>query len=142
MSKEDQILSLLENIQKQISLLEENNDAKFQAIDERFNDMDQRFNTIDERFNAIDQRFNAIDEKFNAVDQRFNAIDEKFNTVDQRFNAMEELITSEIESTRAELKVEIQYVHDELKDLRADLANVEQVTAKNWLDISRLKAIR
>lgn len=55
---------------------------------------------------------------------------------------MEELIISQIESVGTELKAEIQYVDDELKGLRTDLANVEQVTAKNWLDIPKLKAIR
>lgn len=55
---------------------------------------------------------------------------------------MEELIISQIESVGTELKAEIQYVHDELKGLRTDLANVEQVTAKNWLDIPKLNAIR
>ena len=42
----------------------------------------------------------------------------KFETMDRRFDSIEESIVRKIESTRAELKAEIQYVHDMLKDLK------------------------
>ena len=57
-------------------------------------------------------------------------------------DSLEQTIITENEITREELKTEIQYVYDELQDLRADFTNIEQVTAKNWLDISRIKAIK
>lgn len=59
-----------------------------------------------------------------------------------RFDSLEKHISKEIQSTRDELKTEIQYVYEEVKDLKDSLSNVEQVTAKNWLDITRLKAIK
>ncbi|NLW22935.1 MAG: hypothetical protein GXY88_06755 [Tissierellia bacterium] len=114
-------------------------EQRFESVENRLDSMEQRFESVDKRFDSMDQRFESVDKRFDSMEQNTN---EKFAAIDKRFDSIEETIVKEIESTRAELKAEIQYVHDELKDLRTDLANVEQVTAKNWLDISRLKAIR
>ena len=114
MNNEDKILTILESIQKQIG-------------------------TMDNRFDAIDNRFDTMDNRFDTMDNRFDAME---NNTNNRFDAMEKFIAKEIQSTRDELKIEIQHVYDEVKEIKEDFNNIEQVTAKNWLDISRLKSVR
>ena len=62
---------------------------------------------------------------------------DRFDTMDNRFDAMKKFIAKEIQSTRDELKIEIQHVYEEVKEIKEDFNNIEQITAKNWLDISR-----
>ena len=111
MNNEDKILTMLDNIQKQIG------------------SMENRFNTMESNTN---NRFDNIENRFDTMEINTN----------NRFDAMEKFIAKEIQSTRDELKLEIQHVYDEVKEIKEDFNNIEQVTAKNWLDISRLKAVR
>lgn len=114
MNNEDKILTMLESIQKQIG-----------SMENKFTNMENRFDTMESNTN-----------------NRFDTIDNRFDTMDNRFDDMEKFIAKEIQSTRDELKLEIQHVYDEVKEIKEDFNNIEQVTAKNWLDISRLKAVR
>lgn len=125
MNNEDKILTMLENIQKQIGSMENRFDTMESNTNNRFDTMDNRFDTMDNRFDAMDNRFDTMESNTN-----------------NRFDAMEKFIAKEIQSTRDELKLEIQHVYDEVKEIKDDFNNIEQVTAKNWLDISRLKAVR
>lgn len=77
-----------------------------------------------------------------STNKRFDKVEQRFDLADHKIETLEQTIITENETTREELKTEIQYVYDELQDLRIDFANIEQVTAKNWLDISRIKAIK
>ncbi|OIJ14208.1 hypothetical protein BKP37_08985 [Anaerobacillus alkalilacustris] len=83
------ILTELQQMNKRINSLEENQNQRFKGIDERFDAVDQRFKGIDERFDAVDQRFKGIDERFDIVDQRFKGIDERFDIVDERLETIE-----------------------------------------------------
>lgn len=114
MNNEDKILTMLDNIQKQIG------------------SMENRFNTMESNTNN----------RFDNIENRFDTMENRFDTMGNRFDAMEKFIAKEIQSTRDELKLEIQHVYDEVKEIKEDFNNIEQVTAKNWLDISRLKAVR
>lgn len=95
--------------------------------------------SIQNQIVSMENRFNTMEKN---TSERFDAVDRRFDSVDERFDAMEKFIVKEIQSTRDELKVEIQHVYDEAKELKEGFNNIEQVTAKNWLDISRLKSVR
>ena len=94
--------------------------------------MQQQMTSMQEQITSLEKNTN----------QRFDAVDQRFEGIDQRLDSLEQTIITENEITREELKTEIQYVYDELQELRTDFTNIEQVTAKNWLDISRIKAIK
>lgn len=94
---------------------------------------------IQNQIGSMENRFDAME---NNTNNRFDTMENRFDTMDNRFDAMEKFIIKEIQSTRNELKLEIQHVYDEVKELKEDFNNIEQMTAKNWLDISKLKAIR
>ena len=70
------------------------------------------------------------------------SIQKQIGAMDNRFDALEKFIAKEIQSARDELKLEIQHVYDEVIEIKEDFNIIEQVTAKNWLDISRLKSVR
>lgn len=94
--------------------------------------MQQQMTSMQEQITSLEKNTN----------QRFDAVDQRFEGIDQRLDSLEQTIITENEITREELKTEIQYVYGELQELRTDFTNIEQVTAKNWLDISRIKAIK
>ncbi len=118
-------------------------DERFNTIDERFNTMDERFNTMDERLNSMestmDERFNTMDERFNTMDERFNTMDERFEDLKQDIKRLDNRITEEHRLTRKESKHEIQYVYDEVKELRQDFSTVKLVTADNMKSIAKLQ---
>ena len=49
------------------------------------NQMDARFVAIEARFNEIDARFIAIEARFNEIDKRFNELDAKINLLRGEF---------------------------------------------------------
>jgi len=49
------------------------------------NQMDARFVAIEARFNEIDTRFIAIEARFNEIDKRFNELDAKINQLRGEF---------------------------------------------------------
>ncbi|MCY8616062.1 hypothetical protein MOD79_00900, partial [Bacillus haynesii] len=49
----------------------------------------ERFNAVDERFKEIDGRFDAVDERFKEIDERFDAVDERFKEMDKRLDRLE-----------------------------------------------------
>jgi uncharacterized protein YdcH (DUF465 family) len=56
-------------------------DARFVAIEARFNEMDTRFIAIDARFNAIETRFNELDAKIIALRGEFLEFKEEMRLV-------------------------------------------------------------
>lgn len=121
MDNEEKILMILGDIQKQ-----------FNSFHSRLSDLEK---STEEQFKSLDNKFS--DSEKNTKDQ-FKLLEEK---MDNRFKLIEECIKNEHDMTRKELKSEVQYVHDEVKEMREDFRAVEQITAKNWRDINNLKSI-
>ena len=55
--------------------------ARFVAIEARFNEMDARFIAIEARFNEIDKRFNELDAKINQLRGEFVEFKEEMRLV-------------------------------------------------------------
>ena len=55
--------------------------ARFVAIEARFNEMDTRFIAIEARFNEIDKRFNELDAKINQLRGEFLEFKEEMRLV-------------------------------------------------------------
>jgi len=51
----------------------------------------------------LDARFTAVDVRFNAIDGRFTAVEKRFNTVDQRFTSLEERLIEQMRDMQTEL---------------------------------------
>ena len=56
-------------------------DARFVAVEARFNEMDMRFVAIEARFNEIDKRFNELDAKINQLRGEFLEFKEEMRLV-------------------------------------------------------------
>ena len=56
-------------------------DARFVAIEARFNELDARFIAIEARFNEIDKRFNELDAKINQLRGEFLEFKEEMRLV-------------------------------------------------------------
>jgi len=69
-------------VKEEVGHLEKTMNAKFDA-------MNARFDAVDTKFNAVNVRFDAVDTRFEAVNARFDAVDEKFDAVNARIDALE-----------------------------------------------------
>jgi len=70
-----------------------------QYLDDRFEQQEQRFNA---RFDAIDRRFEAIDQRFDRQEQRFNA---RFDVIDQRIEEVKRHTGVLVEGLRHEVQL-------------------------------------
>lgn len=96
---------------------------------------------INERFNTIDKRLDSIDKRIDSMDKRINLIQEQVTENTHLLKALEE----NTKVTRAEqekLSYKISEIEGDIKSIKKDLGTVELVTANNWSDIARLKAIK
>jgi tetrahydromethanopterin S-methyltransferase subunit G len=95
--------------------LEEKSDARFGQVDSRFTQVDARFGQLEEKFDA---RFGQLEEKFDA---RFGQLEEKF---DARFGQVESRFT-QVDSRFAQLEEKID-VNAELAEyrLKTEIAGV------------------
>jgi hypothetical protein len=53
------------------------------------NEMSLRFDAVDQRFGEIDRRFDAVDRRFGEIDRRFDDVDERFGEVGKRFDKLD-----------------------------------------------------
>jgi chromosome segregation ATPase len=117
--------------------------------------MNERFNTIDKRFNIIDKRLDSIDKRIDSMDKRIDSMDKRIDSMDKRIDLIQEQVTENThllkaleenaKVTRAEqekLSYKISEIEGDTKSIKKDLGTVELVTANNWSDIVRLKAIK
>ena len=104
------VYATVEEVNSVLHSLEDMLVTRFEAIDDKFGDLQKnlaemdarneaRFAAIDTRFAAIDTRFEAIDDKFGDLQKnlaemdarnevRFAAIDTRFEAIDDRFEAI------------------------------------------------------
>ncbi|MEX0892315.1 MAG: hypothetical protein WEB88_09100, partial [Gemmatimonadota bacterium] len=71
-------------------------DARFQAVDERFDAIDARFQAVDERFDAIDTRLLSIEERFIGVDDQFRTLTIRMEFFEQRVDHRLHRLTNEM----------------------------------------------
>lgn len=85
-----ELLALQAYIQRNQLQVMKQSDARFNRVDERFDQAEVRFDEIDGRFDNIDDRFRDIDGRFDTIDDRFRTIDGRFDTMDERFSTIDE----------------------------------------------------
>ena len=145
MNNEERILSILENIQGKVGSME----SRFDTLEGRFDTLEGRFDTLEKntnkRFEALEGRFDTLEGRFDTLEGRFDTLENRFDTMEKntndKFKSIEKLIAEETQLTRDELKAEIQFVYDKVETLKDDINIIEQNTAKNSLDISRIKSV-
>ncbi|MBU4315557.1 hypothetical protein KJ673_04120 [Patescibacteria group bacterium] len=96
--------------------------ARFDAIDKRFDQHDARFDAHDKRFDEHDARFDAHDKRFDTIDLRFDGLETQVDFLAQKMVEHDEDI-KEIKETMAtksdlgQLKSEILEPLDEIMTL-------------------------
>ena len=88
----DAVDSKFESVDSRLDAVDsrfESVDSRFDAVDSRFESVDSRFDAVDSQFESVDSRFDAVDSQFESVDSRFDAVDSQFESVDSRFDAVD-----------------------------------------------------
>jgi hypothetical protein len=106
-------------VKDEVSHLEKASEARFQAMDEKF---DTRLDAFDQRFNALEERF---DTKLKATDQkletRFDAMADRFDSIEENFDAKLGTIDAKMDSIKDRFPV----IQD-LAEIKARLAQLEK----------------
>jgi len=84
------------------------------------------------------KKFDSIDEKFDSIDKKFDSIDERFDLADKELKAFRSEAAQEFKA----LNNKIESVMEVVLTIKDDLSAVETITARNYTDIVRLKAIK
>ena len=127
---ENQILEMLKSM-----------DSKFDKIDKRLDGIDKRLDGIDKRLDGIDKRLDKVEQRLDKVEQRLDGVEQRQDEMYTILRGMEE----KFETNKAEhdrMSVDIAEIKGDVKTIRKDLSQVEMVTANNWADIAKLKAIK
>jgi chromosome segregation ATPase len=116
---------LLEKIEDNLKLLAEGQSN----LNEK---MDRKFEAVDERFDQINQQFKSIEKKLGDHDQQFKNIEKKLGDHDQQFKTILKYL-SRIEDELMELKGKINRVEEngnidrkEIEDVKVRLEKVEE----------------
>lgn len=96
---------------------------------------------MNDRFDTIDKKFDSMDKKIDSMGKRIDLIQEQVAENTHLLKALEE----NVKVTRAEqekISYKVSEIEGDIKSIKKDLGTVELVTANNWSDIVRLKAIK
>lgn len=105
------------------------------------NGINTRLDKIDSGLDNLEGRFDNLENRFDNLEMEVKDIKSDLKLVKEDVNDFKKDMTKEHETTRIELKEEIQHVYDGLQGLYQNVDTIERVTLKNWNDIVRLKSI-
>lgn len=123
----------------------ENLDKKFEK---RFDSLEKRMDKIEKRMDILDSRMDKIDSKTGNIESRIDKIDSKISILESQTKENTQILQAlrhSAEVNKAEhdqMMRKIDNMQGDLAGLRKDLSTMEVVTASNYNDIARLKAVR
>ncbi len=82
---------------RDLALLGDRLERRFEQIDERFSQIDQRFEQIDRRLEHIDERFERIDQHLEHIDERFHHMHQRMERLEDRFERLEDRVDHRLE---------------------------------------------
>lgn len=88
----------------------------------------------------INQRFDIVENKIELVEDKIELVEKRLDSVEKRLDSVEDKMESVIEHTAilTEFRTE---TNNQLQEIKENISNVELITASNWKDIAKLKAI-
>ncbi|MDP4144451.1 MAG: hypothetical protein Q8936_08215 [Bacillota bacterium] len=108
-------------------------------LDEKLGNIEKRF---DKQLESVEKKFNkqleSMEKKF---DKQLTAINNKLDETYLIVKALEH--SAEVSKAVQDNMVnDIAHIKGDVEALRKDLTNVEVITASNWADIAKLKAVK
>lgn len=138
---ENKILHALENL-----------NGRFDNLENRFDNLENRFDNLENRLNSFEtetnKRFNAIDNNFDFIDKRFNSMDKRFDLQESQLKENTKILQALMHSAEVnkaehdKMMVGIARIEGDVSGIKKDLSTMEVVTANNYADIARLKAVK
>jgi chromosome segregation ATPase len=131
---DNKILKAIENLDKKI----ENSDKKFENLDKKIENLDKKFENLDKKIGNLDKKF----------EKRFDVLEEDVSILKSQTWENTEMLKALIHASevhKAEIdniSLKVAHIEGDVTAIKKDLSTVETVTASNYTDIVRLKAIR
>ncbi|MBU1203312.1 hypothetical protein KKH39_04710 [Patescibacteria group bacterium] len=133
-----QILKAIQVLDKKVNKNSANLDKLAGAINIFADDNEGRFNGIDQRFEKIDQRFEKIDQRFEKIDQRFEKIDQRLNKIETTM-VSKEYLDEKLLDLKGDLIVTIRKEDKKLGTLVKILENKKVISKKETQTIMSLE---
>ena len=98
-------------------------------------------NEIIEILKRLENKFDTLDSKFDTLDSKVNNLETKLDEHTLILRALEH--SAEVNKAEHDkMSNDIAKIQGDVAGIRKDLSQVELVTANNWADIVKLKAVQ
>lgn len=98
-------------------------------------------NKFDAGLNRLENKFNNLENKFDNLENKVNIIETKLDEHTLILRALEH--SAEINKAEHDkMSNDIAKIQGDIVGIKKDLSQVEMVTANNWADIAKLKAVK
>jgi len=103
--------------------------------------LDNKVDSLGNKVDSLGNKFDSLEGKFDRLEERFDGLEGKFNNLELGQVRIEKKLDGVIEQTAnlTEFRTETK---DGIEAIKKDLNKVEIVTASNWADVAKLKAIK
>lgn len=121
---EDKILQAIEGLNQKIEGLDQKIDKSVEGLNQKIEGLDQK-----------------LDKSIDDSNQRFDTLSSQVHENTQILKALEHLAQVN-KAEHDKMTLDIAEISGEVKSIRKGLSTVELVTADNWSDIVKLKALK
>lgn len=98
-------------------------------------------NQILEILKRLENKFDTLDSKFDTLDSKVNNLETKLDEHTLILRALEH--SAEVNKAEHDkMSNDIAKIQGDITGIKKDLSQVEIVTANNWADIAKLKAVQ
>lgn len=111
------------------------------VIKEELKPINSKLDSLEDKVSSLDSKVSSLDSKVSSLENKVENLSTQVEENTQILKALEH----SAEVSRAEqdlMKNDIAHIKGTVESIKKDLSQVEMVTANNWADIARLKAVK
>jgi len=145
---ENKILNAIENLDKKIENLDKKFEKKFDVLEKRFDGLENRFGTLEKRFDVLENKFGTLEKRFDGLENRFDVLENRFGTLESQTKENTQILKALMHSAEVnkaeheQMMLKLSRIEGDVTAIKKDLLTVETVTANNYADIIKLKAVK
>ena len=138
----------MEKILKEILSTVKSLDSKVDSLDSKVNSLDSKVDSLDSKVNSLDSKVESLDSRLTSLESKVDNIEEQQKENTQILRALEHKtdihhsLLDNITNNVAELKGNQKTMQEDIDDIKHDVNVMAINTAKNSLDIAKIRGIR
>lgn len=93
------------------------------------------------KLGSTNERLDSTNERLDSTNKRMDSIDDRLDRIERKIDSVIEQ-TADLTEFRTEMNDFKKQTINQLEEIKDNLNNVEVITASNWKDIAKLKAVK